>query len=94
MYRTDFRGAELIHSLSCHPISHLASDMMDEKFKDTAQTDVQLESKEGWSENKIDPIAEKRLVRKLDWILLPLSTFACMSIPFVNRISFVSKHAY
>jgi hypothetical protein len=27
----------------------------------------------------IDPIAEKRLVKKLDWILLPLFAVTCMA---------------
>jgi hypothetical protein len=27
----------------------------------------------------IDPVAEKRLLRKLDWILLPLFALTCMA---------------
>jgi hypothetical protein len=70
-------------------MSHPDSDMA-EKLKDTAHTELQLGSTEGWprSETNIDSIAEKRLVRKLDWILLPLSALACMSLKSFNLVCF------
>jgi hypothetical protein len=36
-----------------------------------------LASKEGDFEQEIDPVAEARLLRKLDWILLPMFTAIC-----------------
>lgn len=60
---------------------------MDEERKDT---ELQLNSKGGstFTNTIIDQIAEKRLVRKLDWILLPLCTFACKTIPFIDGMSY------
>jgi hypothetical protein len=75
-------------------MSHLADDTV-EKFKDMPHIEVQLASQDGsyaLNNPKIDPIAEKRLVRKLDWILLPLSAFACISIPFVDRMPLIDRH--
>lgn len=36
-----------------------------------------LASKDGEFEQAIDPVAEARLLRKLDWILLPMFTAIC-----------------
>ncbi len=38
---------------------------------------VDVESTSAQSDNGIDPVAEKKLLRKLDWILLPLTTLIC-----------------
>lgn len=39
------------------------------------------------SNNGIDPVAEKKLLRKLDWILLPMATLICQSEPWVQATS-------
>ncbi|KAF8916083.1 MFS general substrate transporter [Mucidula mucida] len=45
---------------------------------------VDVESTSAQSDNGIDPVAEKKLLRKLDWILLPLTTLIYV-LNFVDR---------
>lgn len=52
---------------------------MDSKGE-SSQDDIAIESaksKEGVSVYQIDPVAEQKLVRKLDYILLPLFCLIC-----------------
>ncbi len=53
--------------------------------KEGPQYDVAIESadsKEGSTVNEIDPVAEKKLVRKLDYILLPMFCLICKCLWF------------
>lgn len=62
---------------------------IDEKYRDTPMDEGNVESRNSHTKSgssglsnaiEIDPIAEKRLVKKLDWILLPLFTITCGSL--------------
>jgi hypothetical protein len=46
-------------------------------------THVKEESSAAYED--IDPVAERKLVRKLDWILLPMFCIICGSMHFLNR---------
>lgn len=40
---------------------------------------LDVESNTTGSDNGIDPVAEKKLLWKLDWVLLPMATLICQS---------------
>lgn len=67
-------------------ILSLATMNIDEKYMGAVMDEGHIVSRNSHTKSEssglsraieIDPIAEKRLVRKLDWILLPLFTIIC-----------------
>jgi len=55
--------------------------------KDLAILEVGLPSS-SVSSLALDPVAEKRLVKKLDWILMPMFTLICARFLAFNLVSY------
>lgn len=71
-------------SMDLHPKGQLAhtrfrpNDSGSDKITETTSQSIDaIEKNEDFTAYVIDPIEEKRLLRKLDWSLLPMFTATC-----------------
>jgi hypothetical protein len=62
--------------------------------KDLAILEVGLPASLSASTVDLDPVAEKRLVKKLDWILMPMFTLICMLNSHMSIQSLSSANPY